>query len=153
MASSFWCTPISVAWTSSSASRLRHWTYQGQIRSRRENSVVVLRTTAQSILMLSPPACARREAAFFPATDLKKCLICQRTRTQSKNRRLLERLVRCKCDSTPATLCNAAHIRRDERVLLEIDQQVLWAKDILYHRSCYTSYVAPRASSTVHTIR
>ena len=67
-------------------------------------------------------------------------------KTQSKNRRLLERLVRCECDSTPATLCNAAHIRRDERVLpLEIDQQDLWAKDILYHRSCYTSYVAPRA--------
>ena len=41
---------------------------------------------------------------------------------------------------------DAAHIRRDERVLLEIDLQDLWAKDIpLHHRSCHLAYVSPRA--------
>ena len=40
---------------------------------------------------------------------------------------------------------NAAQIRRHDRILLEIDQQDLWAKDILYHVSCYKVFTSPRA--------
>lgn len=87
----------------------------------------------------------RRTRSSIPRTDLKKCIICQAEKRQKRNRRLLERLARCEGDTTPATLCYAAQVRQDERVLLEIDQQDLWAKDIQYHASCYASYVSQRA--------
>ena len=58
---------------------------------------------------------------------------------------MFERLVRLECDSASGTLCNAAQVRQDDRVLLEIMDQDLWAKDILYHASCYANYVSPRA--------
>ena len=51
--------------------------------------------------------------------------------------------MRCEGDSTPATLVSAADVRGDERILLEIRDQDLWAKDVLYHRSCYQSYTSP----------
>ena len=42
-------------------------------------------------------------------------------------------------------LCGSdAEVDNAERILLEIQNQDLWAKDILYHRSCYLSYVSPR---------
>ena len=77
--------------------------------------------------------------------DLKKCIICQDEKTLATNRRVLERLTRCEGDTTPATLCNAARVWNDKRVLLDIDQQDLWAKDIMYHPSCYATYTSPRA--------
>ena len=77
--------------------------------------------------------------------DLKKCIICQDEKTLATNRRVLERLTRCEGDTTPATLCHAARVRNDKRVLLDIDQQDLWAKDIMYHPSCYATYTSPRA--------
>ena len=40
-------------------------------------------------------------------------------------------------------LVSAADVRRDERILLEIRDQDLWAKGLLYHRSCYQSYTSP----------
>ena len=49
------------------------------------------------------------------------------------------------CRRWPATLCYTAQVREDDRVLLEIDQQDLWAKDVLYHPSCYANYVSQRA--------
>ena len=62
--------------------------------------------------------------------------------------------MRCECDSTPGTLLHAAEaynqcgsdaeVDNAKRILLEIQNQDLWAKDILYHRSCYLSYVSPR---------
>ena len=87
----------------------------------------------------------RRTRSSIPRTDLRKCIICQAEKRQKRNRRLVERLARCEGDTTPATLCYAAQVRQDERVLLEIDQQDLWAKDILYHASSYTNYVSQRA--------
>ena len=85
----------------------------------------------------------RRTRSSLPRTDPKKCLICQEDKRDSRNRRKLEKLTRCEGDSTPVTLLNAAQIRGDERVLLEIDQQDLWAKDVLYHTSCYKRFTSP----------
>ena len=77
---------------------------------------------------------------------LQKCLICQEVKPDAKNRRIREGLVWCECDSTPGTLLHAAEVYNQcgsdaevdnaERILLEIQNQDLWAKDILYHRSC-----------------
>ena len=83
----------------------------------------------------------RTTRSSLPRTDLSKCLICRRDKPQPINRRLPERLARCECDSTPATLCHAAQVCEDELVLLEIDQYDHWAKDFLYHRSSYLAYV------------
>ena len=37
---------------------------------------------------------------------------------------------------------NGGEIRREERILLEIEHEDLWAKDVLYHRSCYQSFTS-----------
>lgn len=51
----------------------------------------------------------------------------------------MEKLARCEGDFNPGDVTERCpdYIRRDERVVLEIDQQGLWAKDVLYHTSCY----------------
>ena len=54
----------------------------------------------------------RRTRSSQALTDLKKCIICQDEKRQSKNRRLFKRLVRLECDSAPGTLCNAAQVRQ-----------------------------------------
>ena len=87
----------------------------------------------------------RRLRSSCPSTDLRKCIICQDDKRQRKNRRLLETLHRCTWDRTPATFLNAARVRNDERVLLEIDGADLHAKDVLYHPSCYKDYTSTRA--------
>ena len=87
----------------------------------------------------------RRTQSSLPRTDLKKCLICQEDKRDGRDRLRLEKLTLCEGDSTPGKLLNAAQIRRHDRILLEIDQQDLWAKDILYHVSCYKVFTSPRA--------
>ena len=101
-----------------------------------------------------PPRKLSRQNFFKPTGPYRRltrssllCLICQEEKPDAKNRRLRERLVRCECDSTPGTLLHAAEVDNQcgndaevdnaERILLEIQNQDLWAKDILYHRSCY----------------
>ena len=87
----------------------------------------------------------RRLRSSCPSTDLRKCIICQDDKRQRKNRRVLESLHRCTWDRTPGTFLNAARVRNDERVLLEIDGADLHAKDVLYHPSCYKDYTSTRA--------
>ena len=57
----------------------------------------------------------------------------------------MEKLTRCEGDSTTETLLNAAQIRGHHRIILATDQQDLWARDILYHISCYENFTSPRA--------
>ena len=80
---------------------------------------------------------ARREVASQVWTCPNVC--CQSDKKQRKNRRPLEKTIRYTWDCTPATLVNAARIRHDERVLLEIRDADLHAKDILY-----LYYASPR---------
>ena len=79
-------------------------------------------------------------------SDSKVWIICQSEKRERHNRRILERLVRKEGETTPSTLLNAAQIRQDEQVLLQINDKDLWAMDILYHASCYAVYVSLRAS-------
>ena len=86
----------------------------------------------------------RQTRSVLPGLDLKKCLFCQSEKRQRKNRRLTEKLIRCTWHCTPSTLVRAARIRQDERVLLEIEDSDLHAKDVLYHASCYKDFTCPR---------
>ena len=61
----------------------------------------------------------------------------------------MEKLTRCEGDSTPETLLNAAQIRGHHRIILETDQQGLWARDILYHISFYKKITNPRAMQLI----
>ena len=89
--------------------------------------------------MLSP------KKSSFPRADLLKCIISQAEKRDKKNKRLLERTYRCTWSCTPGTLINAARVRRDERILLEVEQADLHAKDVIYHPSCYKDYTSQRA--------
>ena len=85
----------------------------------------------------------RQTRSSFGRTEANLCLFCQTKKRDRRDRRRFENLVRCEGDSTPATLVSAADVRGDERILLEIRYQDLWAKDVLYHRSYYQSYTSP----------
>ena len=85
----------------------------------------------------------RQTRSSFGRTEANLCLFCQTKKRDRQDRRRFEDLVRCEGDSTPATLVSAADVRGDERILLEIRDQDLWAKDVLYHRSCFQSYTSP----------
>ena len=74
----------------------------------------------------------RQTRSSFGRTEANLCLFCQtKKRDRRRDRRQFEDLVRCEGDSTPATLVSAADVRGDERILLEIRDQDLWAKDVL----------------------
>ena len=60
-----------------------------------------------------------------------------------EKRRLFESLSRCTWDFTPAALRNAAYVRQDEAVLLEVKHTDLHAKDVMYQMSCYKNYTCP----------
>ena len=84
-----------------------------------------------------------RQLGALSDTEANLCLFCQTKKRDRRDRRRFEDLVRCEGDSTPATLVSAADVRGDERILLESRDQDLWAKDVLFHRSCYQSYTSP----------
>ena len=86
-----------------------------------------------------------RTRSSLPRTDLLKCIICQAEKRDKTNMRLLERTYRCTWSCTRGTLINAARVRRDERILLEVEQADLHAKDVIYHPSCYKDYTSQRA--------
>ena len=85
----------------------------------------------------------RQTRSFFGRTEANLGLFCQTKKRDRRDRRLFEDLVRCEGDSTPVTPVSAADVRGDERILLEIRDQDLWAKDVLNHRSCYQSCTSP----------
>ena len=91
----------------------------------------------------------RTTRSSFEETKKDMCLICQAQKRDRHDRRRWEEVVRIGGHSTPATLMHAAEVRgdslHDERVLLQIRDQDVWAKDIRNHRSCYQTYTSPAA--------
>ena len=84
----------------------------------------------------------RLARASLSGRNLKECLFCQAPKRLKKNRRLFESLCRCTWDFTPQR--NAAYVRQDEAVLLEVKHTDLHARDVMYHMSCYKNYTCPR---------
>ena len=75
----------------------------------------------------------------FPITDEKKSVICPCDIREPKNRRLCERLTQCFAFEAGNALLNAALIRQDERMLLEVQGVDVIVRKVLYLRSCYAS--------------
>ena len=98
----------------------------------------------RKVARLSSPVDRRQTRSLLPGLDLTKCLFCQAEKKQRKDRRLVEKLVRCTSFGTPETLLNAAFARQDDGVLLEIMDADVHAKGIMYHTSCYKIYTCPR---------
>lgn len=72
-------------------------------------------------------------------TDESRCIICQQEkRDKGKNRRLFEKLTTC--TSLRGTLRNAATLRANQRVLLNLVGGDDVAAEVKYHRSCYQRY-------------
>ena len=71
------------------------------------------------------------------STDLIKGLICQVEKKDSRNRRLREHLVQYLTFEAGVSLLNAAKIRGDQRVLLEVEGCDVITKEVLYHKSCF----------------
>ena len=80
----------------------------------------------------------RRTRTSFPITDQKKFVICPFDIREPKNRRLCERLTQCFAFEAGNALLNAALIRQDERMLLEVQGVDVIVRKVLYHRSCYS---------------
>ncbi|KAL9951848.1 hypothetical protein ACROYT_G044583 [Oculina patagonica] len=79
-------------------------------------------------------------------TDIKRCIICQDEKVDSKNRRRKESLTMCQTRTAGESLLNAAKIRGDQRIVLELHDRDLIAIEVCYHRSCYRKYTNVKIS-------
>ena len=74
------------------------------------------------------------------STDIKQCIICQKEKTDSKDRRRKEKLTLCQTMMAGASLIEAAKVRDDQRLVLMLSDEDPIALEVCYHRSCYRSY-------------
>ena len=90
----------------------------------------------------SAPAMAtpRTTRQNLPATDLTKCLICQETKRDKRNRGLTESLTQCLTFEAEYSLLNAAKSRGNERVVMELDGRDAIALEVRYHRTYYQDF-------------
>ena len=106
--------------------------------------------TSQDEAFLPPPThLLRSDVGSSPAAVPSRkhilpveCLICKRTqyiKERSSGKRRVEHLVRCET-KMGGQLVRAAILRKDERVLLHVQDKDLVAVEVRYHKSCYSSY-------------
>ena len=74
------------------------------------------------------------------STDIKQCIICQKEKTDSKDRRRKEKLTLCQTMMAGASIIEAAKVRDDKRLVLMLRDEDPIALEVCYHRSCYRSY-------------
>ena len=79
------------------------------------------------------------------ASDLGKCLTCQGEKPDRKNRRVPEKLVQCVTFEVEFSLLNAAKIRNDERILMELEGIDGIALEVRYYRTCFQSFTHKRS--------
>ena len=60
----------------------------------------------------------------------------------------MESLVRCTLDKAAHTLVEVAELRHDEKVLLHVRDQDLFATEVKYHKSFYRKYTNPTVFQT-----
>ena len=65
--------------------------------------------------------------------------MCPCDKRKPKNRRLCKRLTQCLTFEAGNALLNAALIRQDERMRLEVQEVDVIVRKVLYHSSCYGS--------------
>ena len=96
----------------------------------------------------SQDAFARLTRSQVAKTDNKLCLFCQQETKKVKGSR--QKPSNCMTLEACATLYEPALIREDDRVLLEVNPSLpdLVAKEICYHKVCYSRYTNPKALET-----
>ena len=90
--------------------------------------------------LVSFAACHRQSRSELRPTDQNCCIICQDTKPDRTNRRVQEKLTQCVTYEAEYNLLDAAKIRGHGRVVLELEGADAIAKEIKYHRTCYTAY-------------
>ena len=91
----------------------------------------------------------------------EKCFHCRKKDKYKKDKKNKEPLLTCETDNVEANIKNAAKIRNDQRVLLDIEGKNLKAIEMRYHKTCYAAYINNRqlkliedskkeSSSTIH---
>ena len=73
------------------------------------------------------------------------CVICQKQKKTSTNRRKMEPLTKCE-HIKPEAFLRAIDLRQDERLIQSFAEDFdAVTSDVVYHRSCYRQYTNPRA--------
>ena len=98
----------------------------------------------QLVLLREKQMTVPRTRSTLPGLDLTKCLKCQEEKQKRKDRRKTDKTTGCQLDCASDTLLHAANVRDDKRVLLEIQEADVHAKDVVYHNSCYKECTSPR---------
>ena len=96
--------------------------------------------TCSTSVSESPAQVSRFSRSAVDSTVLRKCIICQDKKKDPKDRRRDERLSSIEMNMGANTLLQAADIRQDERLLIALKDQDLFAIEVVYHKSCYKSY-------------
>lgn len=74
------------------------------------------------------------------STDIKSCWICQKEKTDGKDRRRKEKLVNCETQQAGKKLLETAKVRADTRLIVALTDQDAVAIELCYHKSCYRIY-------------
>ncbi len=96
----------------------------------------------------------RRTRSATPSCDRSLCIICQEVKKLASDRRRPEKVHPLTLSSSVKTMIQAAEIRNDERVLMELRGGVRGAADpiagdVLVHHSCQSKYTHKRSLMTL----
>ena len=83
----------------------------------------------------------RQSKSSIQPTDLLSCVICQEEKWDSKNWRVMEPLTQCVTFKAEYNLLDASRTRSHVRLVTELEEQDAIAKEVKYHRTCFTLYV------------
>ena len=82
----------------------------------------------------------RQSRSSIQPTDLLSCVICQEEKRESKNRRVMEPLTQCVTFEAEYNLLDVACTCNHVRLVAEPEGQDVIAKEVNYHRTCFTSH-------------
>ena len=86
-------------------------------------------------------AAGRLTRSSVSSTIIHECLFCQEDKSDPSNRRKSEDLTKCSTLEVGSTIANAARIRGHSRILLATEGQDVVAKELCYHRSCFSCFI------------
>lgn len=88
----------------------------------------------------------RLTRSYLQTTNHICCWICQKEKTDPKDRRRKEKLVNCETDSAGQNLLRTAIARCDQRLIVALTDKDPVALEVCYHKSCFRAYVNFKAS-------
>ena len=115
---------------------------------------------AITLLVKSTPGASVQQPRVAPITEMRlnrsshtptpsdTCIICQHVVKRSGSRQ--EKVSQCLTDRGSDQILAAAERKGDERVLLDIRANDLIAKEIKYHKTCYSTYTRQKQMTDVN---